>query len=188
MLVILTCTRRAWCQPCPCMAYANIHMQHLCHTLILVFFQMFCSVRPGGCKINTKHCLHLALLLQWSHYVQSSVCFADETPLKSKEKLRALPAERPRLSWNKQTNMGRERIKKRGWNTGVSLGPALTILHRKQPCHDTMRESERERNTQRECEGPVAGRQVSDSFAMLVGYSATMPSSLQSSIKEDTCS
>lgn len=61
----------------------------------------------GDCKINTKQCLHLPLMLQWSHYVQSSVCFPDETPLKSKEKPCTLPAERPHLSKDKQTWGGR---------------------------------------------------------------------------------
>ena len=106
------------------------------------------SVRLGGCKINTKHCLHLPLTVQWSHYVQSTVCFADKTLLKSKEKPCALPAERPHLSWYKQTNMERESIKKKGWNTGVSLGLASPISHIKQPCHDTMT-GERERESQR---------------------------------------
>lgn len=37
----------------------------------------------------------------------------------------------------------------------------------------------------RERTGQVAGRQPGDSFAMLAGYSLAMPSSFQSSIKED---
>lgn len=64
----------------------------------------------------------------------------------------------------------------------MSPGLASSILQKKQPCHDTVRPRKRAREKERR---PVAGGQAGDSFAVLVGYSATMPSSFQSSIKED---
>lgn len=140
------------------------------------------SVRLRAWKINTEHCLHLPLTLRWSHYVQNSACFADEMLLKSKKKPCALPALRPHLSRNKQTNVEKEEIKERrdeiqaapwGCRYPSFTGNSLVM---------TLGQSESERA------GPVAGRQASDSFAMLVGNSAPMPSSFQSSIKEDACS
>lgn len=176
----------------------KIITSHLCHIQILVFFSpkrwawthkektaQLCQ--HAGCKINTKHCLHLSLTLQWSHYVQSSVCFADEPLLKSKEKPCALLTETPHLSWNKRMLWLKgftrgEEIQTCPWGW---LCPSLTWNHLVMKLWKRERERERASGREREGErgGPVAGRKANDSFAMLVGYSATMPSSFQSSIK-----
>lgn len=83
--------------------------------------------------------------------------------------------------------MGRERIERGDEIRVCPWGWLYPSLNETALSYDTLTERERETELVRERGDPVASRQVSDSFGMLVGYSATMPSSFQSSIKEDAC-
>lgn len=80
--------------------------------------------------------------------------------------------------------MGRERIRTGNEIQVCPWGRLYPSLNETALSYDTMTGGERERAA-RDRGDLVASRQVSDSFGMLVGYSATMASSFQSSIKED---